>query len=195
LSEQLRLFFAVPLADELREPIAQIQQELKATGVKVSWTKLENLHFTLKFLGDTSAERVSELSEVAASVAAVNSAHQIQISGVGGFPSSQRPRVVWVGCTAGGEQFAELGQALDQTLVQAELAEPEKRKFSPHLTIGRVRSRHRLEELAAAMAELSEGEIGQMQVNHFVLMRSQLHPTGAVYTPLARFDLRRAEAD
>ena len=183
------MFFAVPLAEELKEPIAQIQQELKATGAKVGWVKLENLHFTLKFLGDTPEDQVSKLSEAAASVAEVSAAHQVQICGVGGFPSPQRPRVVWVGCTSGGEQFAQVGQDLDEALAQAGLSEREKRKFSPHLTIGRVRSRHRLEELAAAMAELSEREIGQMQVNHFVLMQSQLHPTGAVYTPLATFDL------
>lgn len=191
MSEQLRLFFAVPVAVELTEPLTQIQQELKAVGAKVSWVRPENLHFTLKFLGDTLQEQVSKLSEVAATVAQDSPAHQIEMGGVGGFPNRRRPRVVWVGCTDGGEQFAQLGQQLEEALVQAGLAEPEKRKFTPHLTIGRVRSHYRLEELAATMEQLSQAEIGPMQVNHFVLMRSQLHPDGAIYTPLARFDLTR----
>lgn len=189
MSEHLRLFFAVPVADELREPLTQIQQELKAAGAKVGWVKPENLHFTLKFLGDTPQEQVSKLTEVAGRVAETIPAHEIQIGGIGGFPNCQRPRIVWVGCTDGREQFAQLGQQLDEALVQAGLAEPEKRKFTPHLTVGRVRSRHRLEVLAAAMADLEQREVGRMQVDHFVLMRSQLHPGGVIYTPLATFEL------
>jgi len=190
LSEQLRLFFAVPVAAQLTESLTQIQQELRAAGAKVSWTRPENLHFTLKFLGDTPEDQVTELNEVAARVAEDIAAHQIEIGGVGGFPNRSRPRVVWVGCTAGSEQFAQLGEKLDQYLSEAGLAEPDKRKFTPHLTIGRVRSRHRLEDLADSMQQLSQCEIGPMQVNHFVLMRSQLHPDGAIHTALARFELR-----
>lgn len=190
MSEQLRLFFAVPLAPDLKEPVAQVQQELKMTGAKVSWTKRDSLHFTLKFLGDTPQEQVEELREVASTVAKTIPPHQIQIGGVGGFPSRGRPRVVWLGCSDEGEQLARLGIVLDEALAEAGLAEPERREFAPHLTIGRVRSRHRREELAAAMAELSDRQVGQMAVNYFVLMQSQLHPQGAIHTLLDRFDLQ-----
>ena len=189
LSEGLRLFFAVPVADDLRPVLTQVQARLKTTGAKVGWVKSGNLHFTLKFLGDTPEEQVSQLAEVARQVATAIPVHQIKMCGAGGFPNARRPRVVWVGCTDGREQFAQLGQQLDEALVQAGLAEPEKRSFTPHLTLGRVRSRHGLEDLAAAMRELSEHEVGEMQVDHFVLIRSQLHPQGAVYTPVARFEL------
>ncbi len=190
MSEQLRLFFAVPLAADLKEPIVQVQQQLKLAGAKVSWTQQENLHFTLKFLGDTPQQQVDELSEVAGRVAESVPAHQVQIVGVGGFPSRGRPRVVWVGCTDESQQLTRLGTVLDEALAEAGLAVPEKRSFTPHLTIGRVRSRHRQEELAAVITELSQRQIGQMAIDHFVLMQSQLHPQGAVYTPLNRFDLQ-----
>jgi len=196
LSEELRLFFAVPTPEEIKQQAQQIQEQCDCPGLKIGWVGPDRMHFTLKFLGDTPEDQLSQLSEVACRVAQSHPAHQITVAGVGAFPNIRRPRIIWVGCSAGTEQLTALGTELDQALTEARLAEPEKRDFTPHLTLGRVRKGYDFDKLTASLEELGDRVLGQMIVDHFVLMHSDLQPGRApVYTELSRFKLGESEED
>ncbi len=196
MSENLRLFFAVPTPEEIKQQARQIQKQCDCPGLKIGWVGPDRMHFTLKFLGDTPEDQLSQLSEVACRVAQSHPAHQVTVAGAGAFPNIRRPRIIWVGCSAGAEQLIALGTELDQALTEAKLAEPEKRDFTPHLTLGRVRKGCDFDELTASLEKLSDRVLGQMPVDHFVLMRSDLQPGQApVYTELNRFELGKAQED
>jgi len=190
LPETLRLFFAVPLPDEIRAAARELQQECACDEIKIGWTRPQNMHFTLKFLGDTPENRVPKLAEVAEQVAQSCPVHRVTVATVGAFPHTRRPRVIWLGCTDGAAELGHLGTELDRALAQAKLSRREKRDFVPHLTLGRVRGGHNFSELTAQLDRLADRVVGPMPVDHFVLMRSDLQPgQPPVYTELARLDL------
>jgi len=196
LSESLRLFFAVPTPEEIKQQAKQIQKQCDCPGLKIGWVGPDRMHFTLKFLGDTPQDQVPQLAEVAQRVARSHSAHQITVAGVGAFPNIRRPRIIWVGCSAGVEQLTALGTELDQALTEAKLAESEKRGFVPHLTLGRVRRGYNFDELTASLEELGDRVLGQMPVDHFVLMHSDLQPGQApVYAELNRFKIGESKEE
>ncbi len=196
MSKDLRLFFAVPTPEEIKQQAQQIQRQCDCPGLKIGWVGPDRMHFTLKFLGDTPQAQVSQLSEVARRVAQSHPPYQITVAGVGAFPNIRRPRIIWVGCSTGAEQLTALGTELDQALTEAKLTEPENRGFVPHLTLGRVRKGHNFDELAASLEELGDRVLGQMPVDHFILMHSDLQPGRApVYTELNRFKLGKSEED
>lgn len=190
MSELLRLFFAVPLPDRIRTGAKQLQQNLTCRGVNIGWVQPENLHFTLKFLGEVPTGQVARLADVAEQVAHSLPVHHITVAGVDAFPNVRRPRIIWIGCTEGDQQLRRLGTDLDSALAQAELSEAEKQDFIPHITIGRVRKGRNFDQLTAELEHLAGSAIGQMSVDHFVLMRSDLQPSGPPkYTELARCEL------
>jgi len=94
LSEDLRLFFAVPTPEEIKRQAQQIQSQCDCPNVKIGWVGPDRMHFTLKFLGDTPEEHVPQLAEVAREVAQLHSAHQLTVAGVGAFPNIHRPRII-----------------------------------------------------------------------------------------------------
>jgi len=194
LSEDLRLFFAVPTPEEIKQQAQQIQKQCDCPGLKIGWVGPDRMHFTLKFLGATPQAQVSQLAEVARRAAQAHPPHQVTVAGAGAFPNIRQPRIIWVGCGAGSQQLTALGTELDQALAQANLAEPEKRDFTPHLTIGRVRKGHNFDELTASLEELGDRVLGQMPVDYFVLMRSDLQPgQPPIYTELSRFEIGQPE--
>lgn len=190
--EQVRLFFALPLAEELRDRACELQRELAAVGTRVKWVERPNLHMTLKFIGEVPTERVEAYCEKAGQVVAGAKRCDITVRGVGCFQSRGAPRTIWLGTEGETPELAELAAALDEALAQAGLGERERRPFVAHFTLGRVRGRQRAGELLAAIEKLADAVVGQMPVESFVLMRSELTPSGPIYTEQARFDVPTA---
>ena len=188
-SGDLRLFFAVVLPEELRNRACELQRELAGVGAKVKWVERPNLHMTLKFIGATPRERLEACREVAEQVAEGASRCELKVRGAGCFSSRGAPRTIWMGVEGDAPELRELAGSLDAALVEGGLAEPEKRKFSPHFTLGRVKGRHHARELLAAVESLSGAPVGTMVVEHFTLMSSELTPQGATYTEQATFRL------
>ncbi|MBN1485034.1 MAG: RNA 2',3'-cyclic phosphodiesterase [Chloroflexia bacterium] len=191
MTEQIRTFIAVELPSQLRRPLAQIQEQLKRERHPVRWVTPDKIHLTLKFLGEIAAEQVAAVGESCARVAAHFQPFQLEAIGVGCFPHIHRPRNVWIGLQGDLEILSRL-----QTEVEAALAElgfpPENRKFSPHLTLGRVRRQarpHEARRLGQAVAALAAPSLGRWTVEHFIVMRSDLRPDGPVYTPQHTFKL------
>lgn len=188
MERMIRTFIAVDIPDSTRVNIGKLQDKLRQHRADVKWVRPEGIHITLKFLGNVEEGRIEEV--VHAVREAVNSLDPfvVALGGTGTFPNARRPRVLWVGVEKGSENLVELATRIEAKL--SDLGFPkEKRKFSAHLTIGRVRSPSRIEATVRAMHSIGfEGE--GFEVGEVVVMKSDLRPTGAIYTALGRIKLR-----
>ena len=184
----IRTFIAVEITDEIRERLRDAQAEMAHAGAAVRWTAPENVHLTLRFLGDIDQAQVTEIAAVMNEAAGEVSPFTLPVRGVGAFPDLRRPHVLWVGITAS-EPLATLYEGLDAGLADFDVKQ-EMRGFTPHLTLGRVRGPSGIERLGEKLAALADEEFGEMTVDEIMLMMSDLTPAGAVYTPLARAALR-----
>ena len=185
----MRLFFSVPVGDEARTAASTVLRAMKraAGDAPLSWTKDEQLHFTLAFLGEQQDETLPRLRDAAAACAGQH-AFDLSLSGAGAFPNPRRPRVLWLGAAEGARELEELAARLREGLVSAGFA-LEERPFRAHLTVARVKpggDRGASRALGAAPRE----EIARMRVDRLCLMRSQLSPHGAKHTVVDTIRLR-----
>ncbi len=184
----MRLFVAVNLADALRAPLAAAQRQLAATGADVKWTDPAGFHLTLKFLGEVDEARLPQIEQAVAAAVAGQGPFDLHLRGMGGFPTARSPRVVWVAVTEGRFVLARLAGRLEEAFEPLGF-EREKRPYSPHLTLGRVRTPRGRDPLAAKLTELADADFGGMPVHAVHLMESRLSPRGASYRPAAQFEL------
>ena len=195
-----RLFIALDLTVEVRAAIADVQDDLRRRlpPKAVRWTKPDGIHLTLKFLGDTPADRVEAIAQAMAAAAAAGGfvPFNFTVAGFGCFPNARRASVLWVGVPQPPKALAGLQRASDLQLTRLGY-EKEKRAFSPHLTIGRVDksiSGADREKLADVIAQTEVGVLGTVSVAEMILFQSDLRPGGAVYTALARINLAGLDA-
>lgn len=199
----IRAFLAVELPDELRARLAGIQQECKRRivpglprEVRVSWVKPESLHLTLKFLGDIDEQLVVPMQQAIGRAVAAHRAIVIPLQRLGLFPGLQRARVLWIGPAAPWEQseaaarLATLHRAVEDCCVALNLA-PDSRPLSPHLTVARIKEGERAAGQALARSGLLDRPLTEdpFVIRSIVLMKSDLKPTGSVYTKLWEADL------
>jgi len=192
--QQIRTFIAIELDEAMREALAAVQDELQAAAPprSVRWVRPEGIHLTLKFLGDTPVARLEEIKQALAAAAAEVAPFSFTVEGLGCFPNPRRPRVIWVGVKEPTGTLAALWRAVEAHV--APLGWPtEKRGFQPHLTLGRVQRRVTSAD-RRALGELVEksdvGQLGSITVRAVSFIRSELKPTGAVYTRLAEAELK-----
>jgi 2'-5' RNA ligase len=185
----LRLFIAINLPSELLQSLGDVQNRLRQhlSGLPLTWVRTEGIHLTLKFLGETDPRRVEGIVARLRTVAAAWPPFVVPVDGLGCFPDRRRPQVVWVGVQDPDGALQRLAAAVDEAM--ADLGwEREKRPFTGHLTLARVKrdagneERRRIGEHIAAFA-LSAPGLLPVQALH--LMRSQLDPGGAVYSEVA----------
>ena len=179
----VRCFVAVEIPAPIQELLKSVQTDLQSHIRKgASWTKPGNFHLTLKFLGDVRPEKIDVVSEVVQRVADTHSPFSIEFGGIGAFPNFARPRVVWVGVKHGASIVSQLAKTVNLEL--AHLGFPTDNRFHPHLTLARLRTAINLEFLKNILRKYNTINDAAMSVNEITLMQSQLHPSGAVYTPL-----------
>jgi RNA 2',3'-cyclic 3'-phosphodiesterase len=184
----MRLFVAVHFSQDVRTRLALIQDRLRLAQADVSWVKPANLHLTLKFLGETEPKRLERIHAALAEAAADARPFSARVTGVGTF-GGRVPRVVWAGVTGGVEPLVTLARAVENGLAQIGFPK-EKRGFTAHLTLGRVRSSRNVESLLAALRDEPPEDFGTLSVDRFALMQSELNPAGSMYTELEWFYLR-----
>jgi 2'-5' RNA ligase len=189
----IRSFIAVPLERQLLQQIASISQMLKGTvRGGVSWVQPASIHLTLKFLGEIQPDKVAEMKQVLQTVVPKCAQFELTAAGLGCFPNNNRPRVVWVGLHAPVELY-HLQKSIEDACVDLGF-EREQRKFSPHLTLGRVKPYARPEDilcLQQALERVPALNLGVTQACEVVLFKSDLQSTGAVYTPLISVKLKQ----
>lgn len=184
----IRAFLAVDLPESYRAGLTAVQDHLKKSRADVRWTRVASIHLTLKFFGDITETQVETLSAAASPITAATPAFTLRVQGVGTFPGPKNPRVIWLGLSGQTDILARLVQSLKQAFVP--LGFPmEKRQFTPHLTLGRVRSSQGKEALHQSLQTVALPEFAEFQVNQLVLYRSTLRPQGALYTPLYQIAL------
>jgi RNA 2',3'-cyclic 3'-phosphodiesterase len=182
----MRLFTGLDLPAEVVRNLEKLLKELRPTA-RIQWSPPANLHVTTKFIGEWPEERLDELK---AALAAVPSRAEIplHIRKVGFFPNPHSPRVFWCGIEAPG--LAELAADTDRA-TSAVGIESEKRAYSPHLTLARIKEKVDLQPLREKIAARASLDFGSFTAAGFFLYRSQLRPTGSVYTKLAEFPLSK----
>ncbi|MBT3190437.1 MAG: RNA 2',3'-cyclic phosphodiesterase [Anaerolineae bacterium] len=191
----VRAFIAVKIPSALQE---QIHREVKSLrghleGTLVRWVPPQNIHLTLKFLGDTPTSRLDLLKENLAAEVAKISPFDIKVRKIGAFPKLSRPSVIWIGVEDNDELFS-LQRSIERVASQIGNV-PEKRRFSAHLTLGRVTrkgySKRARVQISKAIEESPVYDFGRVRVDSVHLFESELKPTGAVYRSL--FEARLGE--
>ncbi len=188
-----RLFVALDLAIPVVEQLALFQEEIHELladqpNVRVRWTSPENIHLTMKFLGDTEDALVPMLRDTLAELVKPLFPFEVEAKGIGFFPDPNHPRIIWSGFD---QQSAEVLSLLQQALERdlGELGfEKEQRSFRPHVTLGRVKSRAR-PDFAKLAEEVDRRSFGKSYIKDVVLYESTLSAQGPTYTVIDRFGL------
>jgi 2'-5' RNA ligase len=183
MSNTIRTFIAIELPEKIIYTIGKVQEKLKSHGFKIRWVRTENIHLTLKFLGniqETETERIARV--ISESVKGYNPI-LISVKGIGVFPGIQRPRVIWLGISKQLDQLTELQKTLDEKLQTIGFPK-EKRPFKGHLTMGRVKSKIDPKKLHDLLKNFTQFESEHFFADRIILYKSELKPKGAVYTKL-----------
>jgi len=184
----IRSFIAIDLPQKTRENLAAIQDQLRQSQAGVRWVKPGSIHLTLKFLGNILPEQVDAIAAAVAQLVRDEPPITLCAAGLGAFPSPRKPRVIWVGLRGEVDRLANIQAGLEKALEPLGF-DRETRGFHPHLTIGRVKDRRRLQSLIEAMSSLELPEFNSFDGNEIILYKSDLRPTGAIYTKLHRMPL------
>jgi 2'-5' RNA ligase len=176
----IRSFVALEVEEPMRSRIMDLVRDLRARIPDVRWVKEQQIHLTLRFLGDAAQPALDGVGRALRRAAATFPSEKARFAGLGVFAERGSPRVLWLGVTIA-ESLLALQRDCEEAAISAGFA-PESRAFHPHLTLGRWRSRGR-------QPSLPEVDLGGSVLSRLVLYRSDLKPSGAVYTPLNVFML------
>ena len=185
---QIRSFIAIELPLLIKSSIEEIQHKLKSSTADVRWVRPEGIHLTLKFLGNIEEERISEISDLVTQCASDISSFPLTVRTLGAFPNEKNPKVIWVSADDDSCSLSKLHQALENRLSHIGF-KVEKRAFSPHLTLGRLKSPKGKRELITTLADHKQSECGTFEAQEVCLFKSELKPSGALYTKLKIFPL------
>jgi len=183
----MRAFIAIEISDQIKDILARLESHLKYAGADVKWVNPEIIHLTLKFLGEITDSKCEAVKSALDVIAKRAKPFVMTVKDVGTFPNSARPRVIWAGLGNGAFETAELAGQIEDSL--SKIGFPiEDRPFSPHLTIGRVRSSLNMEKLKdkifSASLEVQSGSAVSHKVTSIILFQSALTPHGPIYTKL-----------
>lgn len=183
----IRIFFAVPIPGKIKATLAGFQEKMQKLSGPVKWVRPEGMHLTLKFIGEVEPDRAEQLW-TALDELKFPEPFEAKLDQPGVFPNPRRPRVLWIGLKNTGDLSA-VASRIDERL-QQEGVEPESRTFHPHLTLGRVKGKGMPRQAIEDFLNL-EVPAQSMQMDSVVCYKSELQPTGAVYTALHTIDFAR----
>ena len=190
MRDVLRAFIAIEMPNEIRDAIGAISRQLRRAGADARWVKPGNIHLTLRFLGnDVPRETVEAIGDALHNRLRVVEQFTITIQGLGAFPNTTRPRVVWLGVEPHDGPILELHEAAENAVAEAGWTR-EDRPFAAHLTLGRVRSQSSTAKLQRLLAEGLDRPVGSVVVDKVSLIRSNLTASGPVYETLRTVTLR-----
>ncbi len=180
----IRSFIAIEIDSLNKQKITNIISQLKKSDAIVKWAKENQMHLTLKFLGDIKESDVEKISANLKSIADNFNTFSIKFSKIGGFPNMQKPRVIWLGIDKGSEYLKLLNNKIEDNLEKLGFAK-EKREYSAHLTLGRIKSLKNIQNLTKIINEINLDLNDEVKIEKIILFQSALTPKGAIYTPLS----------
>ncbi|NPA24180.1 MAG: RNA 2',3'-cyclic phosphodiesterase [Crenarchaeota archaeon] len=182
----LRVFVAVEITDDkIKRTIENIQKELLRGGVDIKPVEIENLHITLRFIGEVPQATVNEIMNKLRTVTFQK--FRMRIKGLGAFPSPANPRVIWAGVTEGSRELSELHEIVERLVGKYGIKD--NKEFTPHLTIARVRSPRNRQYITSIIEKYRDLDFGDQEVSCIKLKRSVLTPRGPIYSDLLQVDL------
>nr|BAL55848.1 2'-5' RNA ligase [uncultured Acetothermia bacterium]BAL58840.1 2'-5' RNA ligase [Candidatus Acetothermum autotrophicum] len=184
----MRLFYCFELPAAVRAQLYEIAQPLRAIDARVSWVRPENFHITVKFLGEVEPPAAEALTALGAQIVKEFPKTEIVFDTVGAFPTTQRPRVLWIGSRQAPQAIFDLQARLEEELMK--MGFEAERHFAPHVTVGRVKDEHtaRVGQFAQILSQMKPFAC-RAPITHLTLMESTLAPGGAIYTPVATWEL------
>jgi 2'-5' RNA ligase len=182
----VRLFVALIFPDEIKAALGRLIDDLRPRGQGIKWVESHNIHLTLKFIGEISEKKVERIGQAVGEVLDGRAKFEGRIVGCGGFPNLNRPRVLWVGLE-GADPAIDIAKQLNHKLIPIGV-KSEKKRLSPHLTLGRIKRPTDLSVLTAYMESLNF-DAGSVILNRVALVKSTLTPSGPIYENLNVFEL------
>ncbi|MEW6101064.1 MAG: RNA 2',3'-cyclic phosphodiesterase [Candidatus Omnitrophota bacterium] len=189
----MRAFIAIDLPKETKAALAGIVGQLKKTGADVKWVNPDNIHLTLKFLGEMEEKKIKEAVTAVKEVAENKNAFILRVSSLGAFPNINSPRVIWLGIDSGDAETKVIAQELEEKIEKIGVPK-EERPFSSHITIGRLRSPKNRENLVQELKRLGEeiqGDEKEFYADKITLFKSTLTPKGPIYEPVMEASLKK----
>ena len=186
----MRLFVALEIPSAVRDNLATLIEDLHRTDPKPRWVRPENLHVTLKFIGEAAPEKLDAIRTALSGVRCEQPV-ELNFRRLGFFPNEKHPRVLWASMEASAN-VKSLAAEVDGSLESAGFPR-EQRPFTPHLTIARFNSPRLAEKLHTAIQQNIAREFGSLRTSEFHLIQSKLKPSAAEYTRLASFNFAGAE--
>ncbi|MFN3804282.1 MAG: RNA 2',3'-cyclic phosphodiesterase [Pyrobaculum sp.] len=178
----MRAFVAIDIEDvDVVKKIEEVQHEALRLGLDIKLVERENLHFTLRFLGEIPQGRVNDVVK-ALSTLRLNK-FQLGLAGMGVFPDLSRPRVLWIGVSQGVDEIKKVARAIRES-IDRYAAHVEREEFVPHLTIGRIKSGRNIERVRDLVSRYREVNFGAIKVDKVKLKKSVLTPRGPIYSDL-----------
>ena len=189
MKSTIRTFVAVEINAAIRERAGKLIESLRSAPAEVKWVDVNNLHLTLKFLGDVPSREIAQVCRAVERGAAETAPFGLEICGAGAFPNARRPRTLWLGVGAGEAEMVALHGHLEKPLKKLGYR-TEHRRFHPHLTIGRVRRGGLgVTDLGELVEQRADFPAGEVKVSQVVVFSSRLDRTGPTYEALGRAKL------
>jgi 2'-5' RNA ligase len=189
MSLTIRSFIAIELNKDIQESLAKIQSQLRAARADVKWVKPENIHLTLKFLGNIDIDLITKINGIFEELGKKYQSFPADLNTLGAFPKIKNPRVIWFGMQKGKDEVIVIVKELEEQLAKIGIAKEEK-EFHPHVTLGRLRSPYNRASLVEALEKNSKVPTLNFTVDKIVLFKSTLTPKGPIYEPQAEASLK-----
>ena len=184
----IRTFIAIKIPQDILTQIAVLLSGLKTLGGRITWVKPENMHLTLKFLGKTDPVQVKNISEKLSQLVLSFNRFEIKFKGLGAFPNFRRPKIFWIGTVGDNSTLIQLANKIDRQMSEFGF-KPENRRFSAHLTIGRVRDQGGIEPIINLLQKEENFTAGEFIVKQVFFIKSELTQQGPIYTTLEKLTI------
>jgi len=185
----MRTFIAIALPQEMRDYLACIQAELKKCQADVKWVQPENIHLTLKFLGERDEKKIEKIKEILEETAREKACFSLRLCNIGAFPKIDFPRIIWAGIDAGEKETEALALELEERIAKIGIPKEDK-PFSSHITIARIKSPANREGLVQGLKKIPQIQGKEFRVEKITLYKSTLTPKGPIYEVLKEANLK-----
>ena len=185
---KIRTFIAIDIPEDIKNKIFEVERKLMQTGANAKWENKEKFHITLKFLGDVEENMIDKIHKTLENALSEFNQFEVQYEGVGCFPGLSKPRVIWVGCKDETGKLNSLRNIVEDEMVKLGF-KPEDKEFNAHVTLGRVKKGGALENLIKMLKNINFPPV-KGKVTEVLVMKSDLKPTGSVYTVLKKIKLK-----